>query len=161
MRSGLRRALRNQGAGPPVPMSSYGYKRGLMFDLGASRQSREQQLRAYRRSGTVFSIVSLLQSAPAGPPWHLYKKQPVDGRRRYTTADKGSDQRVEVVSHAALSLWSKPNDFHSAFEFREGSNQHLELCGETFWVLNSEGTTFPTVNVVRPAGQDGAGPGRQ
>ncbi len=150
MKSAIRR-FRNQMSGPPVPMSSYGYKRGLVFDLGASRQSREQQLRAYGRSGTVFSIVSLLQSAPAGADWHLYKKQPVDARRRYASTDQGSDQRTEVITHAALSLWSKPNDFHTAFEFREGSNQHLELTGETFWVLNNEGTNFPTsMWYVRP-----------
>jgi len=150
MRSGLKRLLNTSG--PPVPLSTAGARRpGQVFDLGAGRQSRESQMRAYGRSGTVFSIVSLLQSAPAGAPWHLYKMQPKDGRRRYTTADKGSDQRVEVVNHAALSLWSKPNDFQTGFEFREGSNQHLELTGETFWVLNNEGTTFPTsMWYVRP-----------
>ena len=108
-------------------------------------------MRAYGRSGTVFSIVSLLASSTASPAWHLYKKQPVDGRRRYTTGDKGSDQRTEVINHAALSLWNMPNDFHSGFEFREGSNQHQELTGETIWVLNRDGTSFPTsMWYVRP-----------
>lgn len=149
MKSGLRRLV-NQGK-PPVPLAPYGYRRGMMFDLGTGRASRETQMRAYGQSGTVYSIVSLLQSAPASPAWHLYKKQPQDGRRRYTTGDQGSDQRVEVIQHAALSLWNKPNDFHSGFEFREGSNQHEELTGETFWVLNREVTTFPTsMWYVRP-----------
>lgn len=154
MKSGLRRAFRN-AAGPPVPLAPYGYRRGLRFDLGVGAASREQHLRAYGMSGTVFSIVSLLQQAAARPRWHLYKKQPVDGRRRYTTGDQGSDQRVEVVTHAALSLWNKPNDFHTGFEFREGSNQHQELAGETLWVLNREGTTFPTsMWYVRPDRMD-------
>lgn len=138
MKSALRR-VRNAMTPPPVPMAPYGgYGRGHMFDLGVGRSSKEQQLRAYGMSGTVFSIVSLLQQAAASPRWHLYKKQPVDGRRRYTTADQGSDQRTEIVSHPALSLWGRPNDFHTGFEFREGSNQHFELTGETFWVLNRE-----------------------
>jgi HK97 family phage portal protein len=108
-------------------------------------------MRAYGRSGTVFSIVSLLSQAAAAPKWHLYKKQPQDARVRYTTGDHGSDQRVEVVSHAALSLWTRPNDYHTGFEFREGANQHQELTGETIWVLNREGTTFPTsMWYVRP-----------
>jgi HK97 family phage portal protein len=150
MKSGLRR-FRNQAHGPPVPMAPRSRGRGLIFDLGAGKQSREQHLRTYGRSGTVFSIVSLLQAAPAGPEWHLYKKQPQDGRRRYSTADRGSDQRIEVINHAALSLWTKPNEFHSGFEFREGCNQHLELTGETIWVLNREGTSFPTAMwFVRP-----------
>lgn len=137
MKSGLRR-LRNQMSPPPVPLAPYGYRRGNMFDLGTGRASREQQMRAYGISGTVFSIVSLLQMAAAFPNWHLYKKQPVDGRRRYTTGDVGSDQRIEVIQHPAISLWNKPNDFHSGFEFREGCNQHQELTGETFWVMNRE-----------------------
>ena len=153
MKSGLRR-LRNQ-TGPPVPMSPYGQRRSTMFDLGAGRASKDTYMRAYGQSGTVFSIVSLLQQAAAAPVWHLYKKQPQDGRRRYSTADHGSDQRVEVVQHAALALWSKPNDFHTGFEFREGSNQHLELTGETFWVLGREVTTFPTsMWYVRPDRMD-------
>jgi HK97 family phage portal protein len=123
---------------PPVPLSPQARRRGLSFDLGVGSASKYQQLRAYGMSGTVFSIVSLLQQAAATPRWHLYKKQPQDGRRRYTTGDQGSDQRTEVINHAALSLWNKPNDFHTGFEFREGSNQHLELTGETFWVLNRD-----------------------
>ena len=95
--------------------------------------------------------MSLLAQAAASPHWHLYMKQPQDGRRRYATTDQGDDQRKEVTVHAALSLWHKPNDFHSGFEFREGANQHEELTGETIWVLNRETTTFPTsMWYVRP-----------
>lgn len=143
----------NQGKSgkPPVPVSSPNYRRGKRFDLGLGRASKEAQLNAYRQSGTVYSIVSLLQSAPASITWHMYKKQPQDGRRRYTTGDRGSDQRTEVVQHAALQLWQKPNDFMSSFEFQEGCNQHLELAGETFWVLNREVVNFPTsMWYVRP-----------
>jgi HK97 family phage portal protein len=148
MKSGLRRLV-NQG-GPPVPITP-NYRRGLSFDLGAGKASRETFMRAYGQSGTVFSIVSLLQQAAAAPRWHLYKKQPKDGRRRYSTSDVGDDQRTEVVQHAALSLWQKPNDFMSGFEFREGAQQHEELTGETIWVLNREVTSFPTsMWYVRP-----------
>jgi HK97 family phage portal protein len=152
VKSGLRR-LRNAAApsGPPVPISGGGFRRGMMFDLGSGRASRETYMRAYGRSGTVFSIVSLLAQSAASPRWHLYKKQAQDGRRRYSTSDSGDDQRVEVVTHAALSLWNKPNQFSSGFEFREGCNQHEELTGETFWVLNTEVANFPTsMWYVRP-----------
>jgi HK97 family phage portal protein len=142
VKSGLRKIL-NQG-GPPVPLSTNAYQRGQIFNMGLGKQDREGLMRAYGMSGTVFSIVSLLQQSTASPAWHLYKKQPQDGRRRYTTGDQGSDQRTEVVQHAALSLWTKPNNFHSGFEFREGSNQHLELTGETFWVVDRERAGFPT-----------------
>ena len=160
MKSGLRRLVKNVApkkskTGPNIPLAPYGYRRGSMFDLGVGRQSKEAQLRAYQQSGTVYSIVNLLQQAAASPEWHLFKKQPVDGRRRYSTKDTGSDQRVEVMTHASLTLWNKPNAFTTGFEFREGSNQHLELTGETFWVLNREVANFPTsMWYVRPDRMD-------
>ena len=150
MKSAVRMA-RNQATKPPVPMSGPYRGRGNIFDLGAGKASKETMMRAYGRSGTVFAIVSLLQQSAASPAWHLYKTAPQDGRVRYTTADHGTDQRVQVVQHAALSLWNMPNTFHSGFEFREGANQHQELTGETIWVLNREITTFPTAMwYVRP-----------
>jgi len=152
MQSGIRRLV-NQArkSKAPIPLAPYNNRKGSIFDLGVGRMSKEAQLRTYAQSGTVYSIVSLLQMAPASIPWHLFKKQPVDGRVRYTTGDRGSDQRIEVVQHAAVKLWQHPNAFHTNFEFQEGANQHLELAGETFWVLDTETFTFPTsMWYVRP-----------
>jgi HK97 family phage portal protein len=152
VRSAIARLRNAASAQPPVPIAPYGYTGGMRFQLGTGTQSKEAQLRTYGMSGTVFSIVSLLQSATAFPKWHLYKKQPADGRRRYAASDVGDDQRVEIVSHAALTLWNNPNSFMSGFEFREGSNQHFELAGETFWVLDrSSATALPlSMWYVRP-----------
>lgn len=149
MKSGIRR-LTAQGK-PPIPLGNASkFSRGLSLNLGTGRQDRETLMRQYGMNGTVFSIVSLLSEATAAPAWCLYKKQPVDGRRRYGTSDAGSDQRVEVVQHAAIKLWNNPNDFNTGFEFREASQQHQELTGETFWVLDTE-TGFPTnMWCVRP-----------
>ena len=148
MRSALRRLL-NQDK-PPVTFAA---NRGnsMIFNLGNSAAANAAYLRAFKNSGTVNAIVSLLARSVALPEWHMYRKQPQDGRRRYSTADSGSDQRVEVISHAALTLWENPNPFMTRFEFLEGAMQHLELCGETWWVLNREGLTFPTsMWYVRP-----------
>jgi HK97 family phage portal protein len=133
-------------------MSAYrAANRGLMFDLGAGRANRETMMRTYGQSGTVFSIVSLLQQSAATPRWHVYKKSPQSAQARYATSDDGSDQRQEVMTHPALQLWNKPNQFMSGFEFREGCNQHFELTGETFWVLDMETVGFPTsMWYVRP-----------
>ncbi len=144
MKSGLRRLRNAVGTKPPVPLAPYGYRGGNVFQLGTGTQSKEAQLRSYGMSGTVFAIVQLMSSSTAAPDWHLYKKQPVDGRRRYSTSDVGDDQRTEVINHAARSLWLHPNAFQSGFEFREVANQHFFLAGETFWVLEREGASFPT-----------------
>ena len=137
-------AVRNKG-GPPVPVTSRAYRRGMAFDLGGSGGSKESYLRAYTRSGTVFSIVSLLQQAPASVRWHLYARDSASDAPRYGRhGDSGSDQRKENKRHPAIKLWNAPNQFHTRFEFNEGCNQHLELTGETFWVANREVATFPT-----------------
>ncbi len=146
----LAAAVRNSN-GPPIPLAdSRRYQRGLSMNLGAGRQDRENYLRQYGISGTLYGIVSLLAEAAATPTWHLYKKPPRDGRVRYSTGEQGTDQRTEVVQHAAIQLINSPNDFHSRFEFFEGCQQHEELTGETFWVLDME-AGFPTsMWYVRP-----------
>lgn len=155
MKSGLKR-LRNAAASqpgkqPPVPLAPYGYRQGSVFQLGTGTQSKDAQLRAYGMSGTVYAIVSLLASTAAQPEWHLYKKFR-DGRRRYSTADVGDDNRTEIIQHAALTLWNNPNAFMTRFEFCEASNQHFELAGETFWVLDrANASAMPTsMWYVRP-----------
>lgn len=141
-------AVRNKA---PIPLDNgRAFRRGLAFNLGNGRQDAETFMRQYGQSGTIYGIISLLAESAATPNWRLYKKQPQDGRRRYSTADTGSDQRIEIIQHAAIQLWNSPNDFHSRFEFNEGSQQHEELTGETFWVLDTE-AGFPTsMWYVRP-----------
>lgn len=140
MKSGLRRLL-NLTGGTPVPFAAPG-RFGL--NLFSGQSNNEIYLRTYGTSGTIFSIVTTLATAVSMPEWHLYRKAPVDGRVRYTTGDQGSDQRTEVVSHAALTLWKNPNPFTTTFEFVEASAQSLELTGEAWWVLGRTGASFPT-----------------
>ena len=141
MRSALARLI-NQ-ASTPVPYAAPGRFSLSMF---GGQNALDTYMRTYGTHGTVFAIVSLLATSVAKPEWHLYRKAPVDGRVRYTTGDKGSDQRTEVVSHAALSLLQAPNPFQTTYEFLEASQQHVELTGECFWVLdNGRGqASFPT-----------------
>jgi HK97 family phage portal protein len=144
--------LRPLNGKAPIPLGDgvSAARRGLSYSLGNGRGDAETFMRQYGISGTIYGIISLLAESAATPTWKLYKKPPADGRVRYTTADKGSDQRVQVVQHAAIQLWNAPNDWHSGFEFREGSQQHQELTGETFWVMDTE-AGFPTsMWYVRP-----------
>lgn len=136
---------------PPMPLDgASSFRRGHSFSLGVGRGDRETMMRQFGMSGTINSIVSLMAQSAATPTWRVYKKQPVDGRRRYTTADQRVDQRVEMVSHPAIDLLNNPNDMNSGFEFREATWQHLELTGETFWILNMD-RGFPTAMwYVRP-----------
>jgi HK97 family phage portal protein len=139
-----------QSADPPIPYARTGYTTGYLQSAGQSDPAA--YMRAYGSSGTVFAIVSMLARQTAKVPWHLYRQQPQDGRRRYTTGDKGSDQRVEVVNHWAMALWNKPNKWTTGFQFRELGQTYLDLTGEDYIIIGRDPrATFPmSLWQVRP-----------
>lgn len=127
----------------PIPFSSKWNTNGGLY--GSGLQDRFTQLNAMGRQGTLFGIIQLLSTGShVSGDWNMYRKNR-DGRVRYTTSDKGSDERMEVLQHAALNLWNQPNDFMTGAEFREIGWQHMELVGEWYWVLNRgpSGTGIP------------------
>jgi len=123
----VRNAVPNDA--PPITYSRPGYGPPSLMqggnDLGA-------YMRAYGSSGTVYGIVSMLARQTAKKGWHLYRQAPQDGRVRYTTGDRGSDQRVEVIKHQAIALWNKPNVVMSGFRLRELGQTYLDLTGESY-----------------------------
>lgn len=147
MKSLLAKILNKNGQ-TPVPYAAPGRYSLALF---SGQNLQETLMRTYGTAGTVYSIVHLLANSVARPEWHLYR-QLKDGRVRYTTADAGSDQRTEVVQHPALDLLNQPNPFQTLYEFVEASQQHIELTGECFWVLDNSGTNFPvSMWLVSPA----------
>lgn len=144
-------AVRN-AAGPPVPMGAARFSR--LPGLATGGDDDEANMRAYGTQGTVFANVSLLAGSTAAPEWRLYKKQPQDGRRRYTTNDQGSDQRTEVVRHQALTVLTTPASIMvngverviwSRFGLFELSQIWMETTGKCHWVVQRDPrATFPT-----------------
>lgn len=122
MRSTLKLLVRNQA---PVALAS----RALSLPL-FHPNTAETQLRAYGSVGTLFAIVHRLSEATSQVDWHLYRTT-TDGRRRY----EAEQTRTEVTRHAALDLWRKPNPWQTGQEFREATQQHLDLVGEAWWVV--------------------------
>lgn len=102
---------------------------GLLGGFGT--RGREQELRTMAANGTVYGIVSQLANGVARPEWHLYRKK-TDRRRTFGPA---SDDRTEILSHQALSVWNRPNPFMWRSTFLETCTQHLELTGEAWWVV--------------------------
>ena len=136
--------------GPRVPYSQA--PGGSGFIRGYYAANKEALLRLPEFSGDTFSLMSLVSSSTAKVTWHLFRKANLDGRRRYTTSQRGDDQRVEVTRHAALDLWNVPNPFFTQRAFIEGQQQHLELTGEGYWVFMTAGNSHLPVNMfyVRP-----------
>jgi HK97 family phage portal protein len=140
-------------AASPVSYAAPGF---ATISPGYAGADPASYMRAYGSSGTVFSIVSMLARQTAKYDWRMYRCQPQDGRRRYTTADKGSDQRVEVIRHQALSVWNKPNPFMSGFQLRELAQTYLDLTGESYLIVQRDArASFPTgLWPVRPDRMD-------
>jgi HK97 family phage portal protein len=125
---------------------------GAPYSSMALASSSESAQRTMGSVGTVFAIVTLLAQSAAAPEWKLYRKPPRDGRVRYTTGDQGSDERTEVVAHQAAKVLNRPNPFYTRQELFESTGQHMELCGEAYWIVSKlGGTTIPDeVWPVRP-----------
>jgi len=126
---------------PPLRYSRPGY---APASLMAGGNDLAAYMRAYGSSGTVYGIVSMLARQTAKVPWHLYRQAKQDGRVRYTTGDKGSDQRTEVLQHQAIALWNAPNAAMSGFRLRELGQTYLDLTGESYIVVQrNPASTIP------------------
>jgi HK97 family phage portal protein len=144
MGSLIGKALAGPRNSTPVPLGSGG---GLYQLPGLAMGSTpdEALMRSYGTNGTVNANVSLLASSTAGPEWKLFKAAPQDGRRRYTTSDQGSDQRVEVMRHQALDVLNKPAammidghdvSFWTRSSLFEISQIWMETTGKSHWIVD-------------------------
>lgn len=145
-------SLLNKTSGDTAPVAYSAPGRYTGFGTMAGRGDNETYMRSFGSAGTIFQIVSLLAGSCAAPEWRLYRKPKADGRQRYTTGDRGSDQRVEVLQHQALNVWNNPNPFSTGIQFREAGWQHMELTGEQWWIVARDPrASFPTgLWLVRP-----------
>ncbi|MEU8362331.1 phage portal protein [Nonomuraea sp. NPDC048882] len=75
--------------------------------------------------GTLFSIVHRTSNATSQVGWNLWR-----------SADSGRDEdRQAVTRHLALDIWRRPNPWMPRQEFVEGTQQHVDLTGEGWWVV--------------------------
>lgn len=131
----MKSALRRLVAPSSSPVALVGSRPRLINQLPA-KSDLETLMQSPSVMGTVYSIVSLYAESMATPEWKLYRKNPQDGRRRYAPhTDTGSDQRDEVLHHAALDLLNRPNPFYTRFSLFEADQQYMDLTGEWYWVL--------------------------
>jgi HK97 family phage portal protein len=109
----------------PVPLAARRSSSGAMLGAGGSASGFEAQLRSFTSNGTVNGLVSRTSTAVSQSQWHLYRK-----------AKSGKpEDRVVVTNHAAWDLWQKPNPFMPQQEFLEVVQQHIDLAGESPWVV--------------------------
>lgn len=141
--------VREMRSRAPVPYVAMDYQSPGFGYTG--QQDRARHLASMGSQGTVFSIVDRLATSTAAVEWHMHRMRqdstltcPVDGCEA-----KGV---VVVKDHLALRVWNRPNDFFTRQETVEAGQQHFDLTGE-IWLLveKLEGTTFPAgLWVIRP-----------
>jgi HK97 family phage portal protein len=138
----LRPANRSTAGDPPVPYSSRRTGDGLSVAF-APTTTVDAQLRTYSQIPAVYAAVSELAEATGQVDWHLYQR----------SASGSDEDRVEITparGHAALDLWAKPNPFMSRSFFVEYTQLHLDLAGETFIVIGTDGRATSNAGRLLP-----------
>lgn len=112
--------------------SGFGLSR---FGLGGN--SAEAYMAAMGGVGTLFNIINVTSTATSSVTWHLHRRT----RRAPGVLDSRTCEACEkpgytlVEDHQALRLWNKPNDFWLGPEWREAGQQHIDLVGESWTVV--------------------------
>lgn len=113
---------------------------GMRLGWLLGKPSGERLLATTSEVSTLFAIVEKLTTSVASVEWNLWRKAP-SGLKK---------DRQLVTSHAALDLWRNPNRHMTGREFRESSQQHMELVGEAPWVVVKAGRLPIELWPVRP-----------
>jgi HK97 family phage portal protein len=138
----LRRALKGAKL-PDRPPLGGGYA-GL--GLGGSANpggSPAATLGAYASVGTLFAVVNRIAESVALCDWNLSQQQP-NGERVLI------DDATAPARHEGTAIWTHPNPYHTRQEFLQTSQQHVELMGESYWLIcqaESDRTASPAAGV--------------
>jgi HK97 family phage portal protein len=97
-------------------------------------------LNAMGTNGTLFSVVTTYATSTSLVCWKLWKK----------SKSGIEDERTEVTTHRALDVWNMPNPLNPQQLFIESFQQHVELVGEAWWIVDY--FTFDGVNKQRALG---------
>lgn len=91
---------------------------------------------AYGSNATLFPIVSGLAQDTATVDWCLHRTKNIRSRSACDVC--GAEGVTNEPQHPAYKLWMQPNKFQPGPTFREASQQHIDLAGETFWMVEKE-----------------------
>jgi HK97 family phage portal protein len=124
----------------PVPYSN----RSSSFNIfQKAPNATEAQLKATQYSGTLYAVINGISETVSEVNWCLYRK---------ATRNQRPEDRQKVYTHQALKVLNRPNPYMTRQEFMEALEQHIDLTGEGWWVVNSVGPTKIPVEMwlVRP-----------
>lgn len=137
----LGEVIRDLVAGPfnrvPVPLS-HRNESPVFGGLSFAGQDRLSQMAAYGAVGTLFQVVHALSEDTSRVDWHMHRLRQRNPGRDGSTCELCDKPGVSLLEkHPALDRWSEPApDNLTGQEFVETYQQHLELTGEGFWVMD-------------------------
>lgn len=94
------------------------------------------QLEAYNQVSTLHQVVHSLSEDTSRVEWHMHRKRQRSSVRTSQCELCGKENVDLLEDHPALTRWNEPNDFLVGQEFREGYQQHVELTGEGYWIID-------------------------
>lgn len=149
MRSPLGALISRIRNAPQVPLVGRGGQSGTnRGSVGAATTTAE--LESLGSSSTLFSIVNKLATGTSSIDWHMHRiaqRAP----RTSSVCDMCEAPGVTYVqAHPALSVLGRPNDFFTRQEFVETIQQHIDLTGEGWWLVEKIGGRPITLWPIRP-----------
>ncbi len=137
----LGEVLRDSVAGllnrAPVPLSHRVDGPRWASGFGTGGQDPLSQMAAYGAVGTLFQVVHALSEDTSRADWHRHRLRTGKGRRDTSSCELCDKPGVILLEkHPALERWQQPNEHLTGQEFVESYQQHLELAGEGFWVMD-------------------------
>lgn len=126
------------GSRPAVPYTS---TTTISARYGGWGGARATLLNSMGANGTLFATVSRYANATSQVTWRLYRK----------SRTGNPEDRKEILSHLAIDLWAQPNAYATGQLFVESSQQHVDLVGEGWWVVQRNELGWPeSMWLVRP-----------
>jgi len=105
--------------------------------FGVGTQDRQAQMAAYGAVGTLFQVVHALSEDTSRVDWHMHRVRQRNPSRDSSTCELCDKPGVELLEkHPALDRWNEPNEFLTGQEFVESFQQHVDLTGEGFWIMD-------------------------
>ena len=144
----------------PVPLSHAVETPSWGRRYGVGSQDQLAQMGAYSAVGTLFQVVHALSEDTSRVDWHMHRVRQRRPGRDASTCELCDKPGVTLLEkHPALDRWTEPSEHLTGQEFVESYQQHLELTGEGFWVMDivSAGA-FSGVNEIWPVRPDRMAP---
>lgn len=126
----------------------------LMEQQSPSKRGDKELMQAYRKSPWLRSVVGKISQHVGAVPWTLQAVKGTDGsgnakwlrpamiqrsgyphRERMLQKAAERDDVVDIYEHPLLDMLATANPFMTGFDAMEVSQAHLDLKGETFWLL--------------------------